>query len=876
MASIPLVAKVEFQQPAHGTGRLASMKKSFCVAPFALALVACSSSHHDSAPEAYVRFESPEDHAVLSGLADVRVDISLPEPVSTYEVGVEGQPLTHFKDISPTLQLNTTNIENGDRTLVIKATGESGQQWSDTVDVEIKNASHQLLSYETNAQTYAKGEKVVLDLTYPTPNLSVTADFTNLDDHYNKGDVSVAERGNGKYQLTYTISADDGVASGEHRITVSATNAARETVTTPIDLKLREHPQLPLSMPGATFVDDDAAPVMSGVPSAPAIQAVTGDKQLFSGKPASVNVAWTQTGDTVADRIVVRSPDYSGYLVLPVDGVTAQSAALPLQLASKPTPNMSKKTLDLLLAAIDSTGATGAWTPVTLTQFISQPFGTLVTLWWDNPVDIDLQVQTPQGHTIRYENPTIDGGKLELDSNSACALDYINTERVTWPIGAAAAGTYTVVAKLYDACGQSGATFHALISACGKVQEVDGTFAAADMNTSNATKTIATFDVNCMRRTHGRVKFAQPKALKDNFVMPAAFVPVRAVSSTSGTWTVWAQSTTDEQGQFDFYLPDTTPTDYSIEVEASWTPPGQPTPQAQVVGLTGNQVYRMQIAADPNAQNSDAGQDVLIDVASSSGALSILDTLRHGYSWVSGHFNAADARKVKAIKARWTAAKDTPAPHSSYYSSGDAIYVGGSANDGDEFDSPVLSHEFMHHVTNCVMGAGPGGDHWFEKRTNPPLAWNEGIATAFGQQSLGSPLYWDVNGGWSSFVNLESSWVDLETPLADKGTTGNKMSGNVGEVLVAMVLWDLLDPVGDNVTEFDTIEPTYAQTLNSVTNYMPQPSRANRGYWGLDLVDFLDGWRCQWQTLMQRDLDLALTLNDRDFPYDFSLKLKCK
>jgi len=63
---------------------------------------------------------------VLSGLADARVDISLPEPVSKYEVGINGQPLTQFRDISTTLQLNTTNIKNGTHTLVIEATGESG------------------------------------------------------------------------------------------------------------------------------------------------------------------------------------------------------------------------------------------------------------------------------------------------------------------------------------------------------------------------------------------------------------------------------------------------------------------------------------------------------------------------------------------------------------------------------------------------------------------------------------------------------------------------------------------------------------------------------------------------------------------------------
>jgi len=607
---------------------------------------------------------------------------------------------------------------------------------------------------------------------------------------------------------------------------------------------------------------------------------------VISGTPNNVTVTWAAS-TSPADRVIVRSPDYSGYYVVPVSGATNQQATIPLELAesTNSTTTVSRDFLKLLLATVDANGATGGWTQATLTKYHTTANGTLATLWWDNPVDLDLSVTDPLGNTISFSQNQADGGTLELDSNAMCHLDYMNTERVSWPVGNEVSGAYTVTAKIYDACGQSGASYHVLVNACGQTQEVQGSFSASDVGKTNATKQVATFNVNCSKRAHGSAIFEQPKAPGDLETRGAAFIPIRAITGTGSSRQVLAESTTATDGSFDFYLPDSAPTDYSLEAEASWTPPGATTPQAQVFGFTNTQVYRYTVAASSQDQASAAGQIVYINKASNAGAFNILDKMEKGFAWVSGHFAVADAAKVKALIAHWTMGQDT-STDGSYYSSG-AIYINGVSARSDEFDDSVVSHEFMHHVLNSLGATTTdGGEHYFSKRATPSLAWDEGAATAMGQQALGYATYWDINDKWVAGINLEYRALysgfdnvrgaDLGTDDGKQPSHPSDMTGNVSEILVAAVLWDLMDPIGDTSDAQDQFDATYPQTLGSIANYLPLKKKAGRGAAGIDFVDFLDGWRCRWPVITDQDTKLHMLLDERQFPYDYSFAINCQ
>lgn len=108
----------------------------------------------------------------------------------------------------------------------------------------------------------------------------------------------------------------------------------------------------------------------------------------------------------------------------------------------------------------------------------AQPPDTVLALEWDQDVDLDLLVATPEGKLVGPSQPTTIGhappittaelsapgvGILDRDSNADCRIDGINREALVWKT-APAPGPYVVYANLASACGTSAAvTFRATV-----------------------------------------------------------------------------------------------------------------------------------------------------------------------------------------------------------------------------------------------------------------------------------------------------------------------------------------------------------------------------------------------------------------------------
>ena len=76
-----------------------------------------------------------------------------------------------------------------------------------------------------------------------------------------------------------------------------------------------------------------------------------------------------------------------------------------------------------------------------------------VTLSWDTVADVDLHVIDPSGEEIFYGNRlSASGGELDLDSNAGCGGGDVRNENITWPIGIAPSGTYTVRVDYWSNC----------------------------------------------------------------------------------------------------------------------------------------------------------------------------------------------------------------------------------------------------------------------------------------------------------------------------------------------------------------------------------------------------------------------------------------
>ncbi len=106
----------------------------------------------------------------------------------------------------------------------------------------------------------------------------------------------------------------------------------------------------------------------------------------------------------------------------------------------------------VLFKALSGTSAGNSSEPVLGTGDVQ------VTLRWNTPVDLDLQVTDPSGEEIwyghRYSNS---GGNLDVDANSNCGSMVANpVENVFWPNGGAPVGQYQVSVVYFSNCNYSG------------------------------------------------------------------------------------------------------------------------------------------------------------------------------------------------------------------------------------------------------------------------------------------------------------------------------------------------------------------------------------------------------------------------------------
>lgn len=151
---------------------------------------------------------------------------------------------------------------------------------------------------------------------------------------------------------------------------------------------------------------------------------------------------------------------------------------------------------DLQFAVANPSGAVGPY--ATLSTNVTR-VGTgdiQVTLSWDANSDVDLHVVAPGGDEIYYgrrQSPT--GGQLDLDSNAGCNIDSVRNENITWPVGRAPRGQYTVRVDYWSSCNVGQTSYNVLVNNGGSVQIVTGSFTGAgDRGGAGSGRTVATFE----------------------------------------------------------------------------------------------------------------------------------------------------------------------------------------------------------------------------------------------------------------------------------------------------------------------------------------------------------------------------------------------
>lgn len=255
-------------------------------------------------------------------------------------------------------------------------------------------------------------------------------------------------------------------------------------------------------------------------------------------------------------------------------------------------------------------------------------------------------------------------------------------------------------------------------------------------------------------------------------------------------------------------------------------------------------------------------RDISITEATNGGAFAIFDTIRSGLDFVRRVLPTA----APMLRVRWERGR-TPPGGTSYFQPGrNYIYLLGGPVDIDEYDKPVILHEFGHFVeANFSRTSSPGGSH-DGSPTDPRLAWGEGWGTWFGCAANSDSEYVDTNIDGSV-----RNYTDLANVRMTRGTTGDPMlpiSQNIGEYLVGGSLWAISSAGMDPSAQL-------AKVLNVSLRYFTRMPPPDRGVAGVDFVDFLDGYLCI-NAGADRALIESYVVMTRRFPYDFNFAGVCR
>jgi hypothetical protein len=205
----------------------------------------------------------------------------------------------------------------------------------------------------------------------------------------------------------------------------------------------------------------------------------------------------------------------------------------------------------------------------------------------------------------------------------------------------------------------------------------------------------------------------------------------------------------------------------------------QPIP-AEVLTI-GLQAYALAAPSFPGAARSFS-QDFNARTDDMGGVFNILDAVVEGADRVRALLPAAAFGRVRLL---WSTVNRQRA---SFNELNNTIQLRGHPEDPDEYDDPVILHEFGHYVAHFFsVDTSPGGPHnpFDNEPEDVALAWSEGFATWWGTEVRQDPVYMD-SFGTGTFT------MEIETP-----TFASLLMGPDNEMAVAAALWDVSDAANE-------------------------------------------------------------------------------
>ena len=207
---------------------------------------------------------------------------------------------------------------------------------------------------------------------------------------------------------------------------------------------------------------------------------VTGNQTVLNGgtlnatvvSPSAFQTVYLYVGSKTVGLASEGAGGIDGYYELRLPN--AQTSAVVLLQFPQVIP---LRELELLFAVADPSGVIGPYVPLSTTVTSVGTGDVQVTLSWDADSDVDVHVIDPAGEEIFYgHRRSASGGELDLDSNAGCEIDRIRNENITWPLGRAPRGQYTVRVDYWDSCGVQQTNYTVRIISQGINQIFTGSF----------------------------------------------------------------------------------------------------------------------------------------------------------------------------------------------------------------------------------------------------------------------------------------------------------------------------------------------------------------------------------------------------------------
>lgn len=220
---------------------------------------------------------------------------------------------------------------------------------------------------------------------------------------------------------------------------------------------------------GTIRAQEDSRQLVAGTPVTGSLDAETfAQTYWFDGAIGQEVILFASTSeDGLMLAMLLVDPD--GVLVAQdADSETPTAASVSVQLANQGRYYVTvmrlsgatgEETGDFSLTftqtASDVADAQPTVAPVAVSEaVVALTTGMQVTLTWNSTADLDLEVRTPEGVSIYWENPTVGSGVYERNVNQNCTFTTADNpaEQIVWTPGAVDAGGYEIIVYYVQGC----------------------------------------------------------------------------------------------------------------------------------------------------------------------------------------------------------------------------------------------------------------------------------------------------------------------------------------------------------------------------------------------------------------------------------------